>query len=83
MALDLLIKYYGEPESDLPWHNKVLVMSPDMIQTEVLQKDTQSDPHGGKTYSTFSNTQLSDIWLGQLQVCYQHSAVLSHHTKSS
>jgi len=48
MALDLLIKHSGEPENDPPWHNKMWLMCPDVIQTELLQEDAQSDPHGGK-----------------------------------
>lgn len=43
MALDLLIKYNDETESDLLGHNKMWLMCPDAIQTKVLQEDAHKD----------------------------------------
>lgn len=39
MALDLLIKYNDKTGSNLLGHNKMCLMCPDVIQTEVLQKE--------------------------------------------
>lgn len=49
MAMDLLIKYNDKTESDLLGHNKMWLMCPYVIQTEVLQEDAQSDPHKYET----------------------------------